>query len=133
MVLGGIRTAQQAFDLFSRARTHWLGERGVANVATEADGVAHAVNERGAGAALGTVLLDRVACDRLELAIHVALDLIPYRRTADRSAHRSPNSLRSRVRARCNRVFTLASEMPVRDATSFVDNPSISRNTTMAR
>jgi hypothetical protein len=54
------------------------------NVAAEADRVAHLANERGARGAIGAMLPDRLAFDRLELAIDVALDLIPHRRAVDR-------------------------------------------------
>ena len=116
-----------------RTCTHGVGERRVADFATEADRVAHPSNKRGARRAGGAVAFDRVAFDGVELAIDVALDLNMDRRTVDWPTHRSPNSWRSSVRARCRRVFTLASEIPISAATSFVDNPSISRKTTIAR
>ena len=40
---------------------------------------------------------------------------------------------RSNTRARCSRVLTLSSEMPMTIAASLVLSPSISRSTTIAR
>ena len=85
------------------------------------------------------VPFDCSAAGGSQVAIQVARQLHEQRATAGggpgRDTHCAllPKSFWSWMRARCKRVLTLSSVIPITFATSRVDKPSISRRKTMAR
>ena len=126
---------EQPANALERTRSDRFGQGGCPDVATQSDRVTKAFDERRATRTRGAMPFDRGALNSFELAVEIRGDAGHERRAvwARGLGHTLSIWRRNMTRARCNRVFTFASEIPTIVATSRVDNPSISRMTTMAR